>query len=107
MRIPRNAYFVIPFCFSLYSAASSAQQAPRPMEEIVVTAGFRDAAQMDLAGSTSVLGTTLIEQRAARHLEDVLAAAPNVGFTVGGSRAAATRSPWICAGCPRRDACRG
>ena len=87
MRLSRYAYFVLPLCFSLYAAAPAAQQATRPMEEIVVTAGFRDAAQMNLAGSTSVLGTTLIEQRNARHLEDVLAAAPNVGFTVGGSRA--------------------
>ncbi|MEQ8662569.1 MAG: TonB-dependent receptor, partial [Gammaproteobacteria bacterium] len=85
MRISRFTAALLPIV--LCPPASAAPAATRAMEEIVITAGFRDAAQMDLAGSTSVLGSTLVEQRAARHLEDVLAAAPNVGFTVGGSRA--------------------
>jgi iron complex outermembrane recepter protein len=86
MTFPRLPAALLPILLAIANSASG-QSESRPLEEIVVTAGFRDAAQMDLAGSASVLGETLIEQRAARHLEDVLAAAPNVGFTVGGSRA--------------------
>ena len=57
------------------------------VEEIVVTAGFRDAQLMRSGGSVTVLDSTLTNERAARHLEDVIAAAPNVNFSVGGSRA--------------------
>ena len=58
-----------------------------PMEEIVVTAGFRDGELMSTGGSISVLEPALIEERGARHLEDTLAVAPNVNYSVGGSRA--------------------
>lgn len=58
-----------------------------PIPEIVVTAGFRDAALMDTGGSISVVGPGMLEERAARHVEDVLAAVPNVNVSVGGSRA--------------------
>lgn len=60
---------------------------PLPTEQIVVTAGFRDQDLMTSAGSTTVLSETDIEQRAARHLEDVILAVPNVSFTAAGSRA--------------------
>ncbi|MEQ8493339.1 MAG: TonB-dependent receptor plug domain-containing protein, partial [Gammaproteobacteria bacterium] len=86
MSVFRSPAALLPALFCSTALAAEAPT-PRAMEEIVVTAGFRDAAQMNLAGSTSVLDSTLLEQRAARHLEDVLGAAPNVGFTVGGSRA--------------------
>ncbi len=66
---------------------AAAAAAPAPMEEIVVTAGFRDSGLMSSAGSASVLEREVIDARAARHLEDVLAAAPNVSFSVAGSRA--------------------
>lgn len=72
---------------ALLSATSSAQSEPQTIEEIVVTAGFRDDALMSSAGSASVLEPELINARGARHLEDVLAAVPNVNFSVGGSRA--------------------
>ncbi|MBT8151679.1 MAG: TonB-dependent receptor plug domain-containing protein, partial [Gammaproteobacteria bacterium] len=60
---------------------------PLPTEQIVVTAGFRDQDLMTSAGSTTVLSETVIEQRAARHIEDVILAVPNVSFTAAGSRA--------------------
>lgn len=68
--------------FSLAAAADD-----EAIEEIVVTAGFRDAALMRSGGSVSVLEPLAIEERAARHLEDTLAAVPNVNFSVGGARA--------------------
>ena len=58
-----------------------------PTEEVIVTAGFRDQNLMNSAGSTSVLSELVLQQRAARHLEDVILAVPNVSFTAAGSRA--------------------
>lgn len=74
---------VLALVFSLNAAAADEQ----PMEEIVVTAGFRDAALMSSAGSVSVVDAKAVAERAARHLEHTLAAIPNVNFSVGGSRA--------------------
>ena len=61
--------------------------APGPLEEVVVTAGFREHRLMDSGGSVSVVPAEVIESRGARHLEDTLATAPNVNFAAGGSRA--------------------
>ena len=57
------------------------------MEEVVVTAGFRDTELMTSAGSISVLDREAMVERAARHLQDTLATMPNVNFSVGGARA--------------------
>ena len=56
------------------------------LEETVVTANYRPTALADTAGSVTVLGDVLIEERAARHLQDILNAAPNVTFAAGSSR---------------------
>lgn len=68
-------------------AFAESQSEPLPTEQVVVTAGFRDQDLMTSAGSTTVLSEAVIEQRAARHLEDVILAVPNVSFTAAGSRA--------------------
>ena len=73
--------------FSHSAHAEEALADSDTIEEVVVTAGFRDAQLMQSAGSVTVLDSTLVEERAARHLEDTIAAAPNVNFSVGGSRA--------------------
>ena len=55
-------------------------------ETTVVTAEFRDRALADISGSTTVLGSEVLEQRNAEHIEDVLNRAPNVNFSTGASR---------------------
>ena len=57
------------------------------LEEVVVTAGFRDQTLMQSAGSVTVLDAELIRHRAAEHLESVLNLSPNVGYSSGASRA--------------------
>jgi len=57
------------------------------LEEIIVTAGFRDFALMKSAGSISVIGEQLIHDRAARHFDETLSVLPNVNFSAGGTRA--------------------
>ena len=56
------------------------------LEEVIVTANYRDMALMDTVGSISVVGQQTIEERAAQHLEEILNAVPNVTFGGGASR---------------------
>lgn len=72
-------------CFAVHVAAAENANGQR-MEEIVVTAEFRDRTVLDTAASASVVepnkdGTTV------QHLEEVLAQIPNVNFASGASRA--------------------
>ena len=57
------------------------------LEEITVTANFRDADLMTTSGSISVIGGDTIRERAAEHLEQIINMAPNVNVSSGGSRA--------------------
>ncbi len=57
------------------------------LEEIVVTAGFRDRDLMTSPGSATVVDEETARDRAAQHLESVLSVAPNINYASGGSRA--------------------
>ena len=57
------------------------------LEEIIVTAGFRDIGLQSQPVSTSVVTAEAISLRAAQHLEEVLNLAPNVNYASGASRA--------------------
>ena len=78
------AYSTLPLCLSVVATTLQAQNA---LEEVIVSAEFRDTALMKSGNSTSVLDQQLIRQRAAQHLEDMLNVAPNVNFAGGTSRA--------------------
>ena len=69
------------------SGSPSALTANSPkLEEVVVTANFRDTTLMETVGSVSVISQSTITDRAAQHLEDVLNAVPNVTWASGASR---------------------
>lgn len=74
---------------SLPTPGSAAQPDTQSLslEEIVVTAKFRDTPLMDAIGSISVLPESTITERAAQHLQDILNAVPNVNWSAGASRA--------------------
>ena len=55
--------------------------------EIVVTAQLRDTALENVPSSVTVLTQSVIAQREAQHLEEIVAASPNVNLSAGGSRA--------------------
>jgi outer membrane receptor protein involved in Fe transport len=57
------------------------------LEEIVVTAGFRDNALMTTPASISVVDAETIENRGAWHLESILNTSANINYSGGGSRA--------------------
>lgn len=56
------------------------------IETIEITADFRGKTEADIAGSVSVLTDTIIENRAAQHLEEILNVAPNLNFSSGAGR---------------------
>ncbi|PLW82970.1 TonB-dependent receptor [Kineobactrum sediminis] len=56
------------------------------LEEIRVTADFRQTAAALYPASLTVVDATTIKDRAAQHLEEVLNLAPNVNFAAGASR---------------------
>ena len=71
----------------LLSSLAAAQAADAELEEIIVTAGFRDAELLRQAGSVSVLESQRVQDRAAWQLSDMLGALPNVSSSSGGARA--------------------
>ena len=56
------------------------------IEEIVVTADFRDSTLLQTPASVTVIDSATLAQRQARHLDQVLNLAPNVNFSSGASR---------------------
>jgi len=69
------------------SASATALAAPQPaLEEVVVTANYRDNSLLDTPASVTVITEDTIRGRAAVHLQDILNAAPNVSWAAGSSR---------------------
>ena len=56
------------------------------LEEVIVTAEFRDISVLDTGNSISVVNSDTIARREARHLEQVLNLVPNVNYSSGASR---------------------
>ena len=67
---------------SLLPAMISAKE----IEEITVTANFRDVNLLEIASSVTVISEDSINQRQAKHLEQLLYVAPNINFASGASR---------------------
>jgi iron complex outermembrane recepter protein len=84
MRLPVCALTVVAPAALLLAMAASAQDA---LEEIVVTAGFRESPLLTSPASVTVIDSETIRDRAATHLESVLAVSPNVDYSGGASRA--------------------
>ncbi len=72
---------------ALSPVANAQNDSAAEIEEVVVTADYRKAAINDISASITVLDHRLIQQRGARHLEDILPDAPNVNLSSGASRA--------------------
>ena len=72
-----------------FSALAQAQpdDAADRIEEVVVTATLRDASASEVPSSVTVLDAAAIADRAATHLDDLLAAVANLNYAKGASRA--------------------
>ena len=82
--MPLSRYLLIPVVCIFGAIPVQAQPA---LEEIVVTADYRQSTDGDIASSITVIDADTINRKNAQHLEDVLLNAPNVNFSSGGSRA--------------------
>jgi len=72
----------------LLSLGASAQEmAEGNLEEVIVTARFRDTELLKSSGSISVIQQATLFDRGAQHLEETLNVLPNVNFSSGASRA--------------------
>ena len=79
---------VIFFCLYFSFNFNFAQEQESPaIEEIIVNADYRLSDLNDIPSSVIILDETLIQNRNAQHLEEVLLNAPNVNFSSGSSRA--------------------
>lgn len=79
---------VLSLALYLLPAPSLAQDyGAGELEEVVVTAQFRDTPLMQTSGSISIMDQTALFDRGALHLQDALNVLPNVSFSSGGSRA--------------------
>ena len=75
------------------------------LEEVVVTAGFRDNELMTTPASVTVVDEATIENRGARHLESILNTSANINYSGGASRARFVQvrgvgdlEPWVRGG---------
>ena len=60
--------------------------ADKEIEEVIVTSDFRNATLLDTAASITIFDDSIIKNRQAKHLEELLNLAPNVNFSSGASR---------------------
>ena len=76
-------------CFTclLLLGAVSVTASDDVIPEIIVTADFRQATEMNVASSISVMTEDVIRSRSAQHFEDLVHAIPNVNYASGSNRA--------------------
>ena len=75
---------LIAFLLVCLGAPAHAQQ---PIDEIVVTADFRERSLDELPASVSVLDDAFIEQVAVQHFEELVNVIPNLNWSGDGHRA--------------------
>ena len=76
----KNLSLIILICGSPLAAAD------KEIEEVIVTSDFRNATLLDTAASITIFDGSIIKNRQAKHLEELLNLAPNVNFSSGASR---------------------
>ncbi len=79
--LPRLAAFVVAFC------AASGAPGEETIDEIVVTADFREREAAELPPSISVLDTATIRKSAVQHFEELIHLVPNLNWSGDGHRA--------------------
>jgi outer membrane receptor protein involved in Fe transport len=79
--LPRKIIAVLLIFFTSSVAAEEA------MDEIIVTADFRERAVTELPSSVSVLGAEFIEATAVQHFEELVNVVPNLNWSGDGHRA--------------------
>jgi outer membrane receptor protein involved in Fe transport len=89
-RLPLSLAITSAISTAMLTSASaiSAEPAADPVEldAVTVSADFRSSELQTIPASISVVSEEVIEQRSARHIEEILAIIPNVNYASGSSR---------------------
>ncbi|MCP4303125.1 MAG: TonB-dependent receptor [Gammaproteobacteria bacterium] len=73
--------------FILALSSQAVESADDPIDEIIVTADFRERPVNELPASVSVLDAEFIEQNAVQHFEELVNVIPNLNWSGDGHRA--------------------
>ncbi|MBV1904769.1 MAG: TonB-dependent receptor [Pseudomonadales bacterium] len=90
--IPSSSWLAYTLVMTLQATETTSyaqdlrQDNPDPIEEILVTAEFRERSLLKTANSTSILSADTIARTRASHLSQLLNQAPNVNYASGASR---------------------
>lgn len=84
LNIFKPSSFTVAFIGTLALAASAV--ADNGIEEVIVSASFRDTTVQEIPASITVINAETITRRGAQHLDDLLSGAANVNFAGGASR---------------------
>lgn len=80
-------FFVAALCCFPVTPSAADEADSDPVDEIIVTADFRERPVKDLASSVSVLDAEFIEQTAVQHFEELIDVVPNLNWSGDGHRA--------------------
>jgi iron complex outermembrane receptor protein len=86
LNISRSVAFIFIASGAVLVSSAFADEVDSSINEVIVSADFRDANLLNTAASISVIDSQVIDRRQARHLEKLLNLAPNVNFSSGASR---------------------
>lgn len=79
--------FISTFAIVLASSSLFAQPNTAAIDQIIITADYRESNALDISASVSVIGSEIIEKKNANHLEEILLNVPNINSSAGASRA--------------------
>ena len=79
--------FISTFTIVLASSSLFAQPNTTAIDQIIITADYRESNALDISASVSVIGSEIIEKKNANHLEEILLNIPNINSSAGASRA--------------------
>lgn len=77
---------VVLSCLIAFGYSASAFSGDNSIDEIIVTADFRDSTAQATPSSLTIVSDSQLQNRAAEHLQDVLNLAPNINTAAGASR---------------------
>jgi iron complex outermembrane recepter protein len=86
LNISRSVAFTFIATAAVLVSSAFADEVSDSLNEVIVSADFRDTNLLNTAASVSVIDSQVIDRRQARHLEQLLNLAPNVNFSSGASR---------------------
>lgn len=73
-------------CLSVSAFSAAQVSAEVTLDKVTVTADFRQSDLSDLPASVTVINKQQLKEKNAQHLEDIIAATPNVNLSAGASR---------------------